>query len=247
MNFAIGIIYILVVSFGLYRIITFVKKYKALPSDMKVDDRLREAVHQQFKNKVIATILTREILVIYYLFTKEDKQSKNENAEEFTIYKNSGYTGLVIAIVSALVLEGVGISFLLHNWNEIVAWIHIILSVYGIAFLLGDLKAIQRNPFLLNESQLMMKYGLRYNMTINLDNIDLIQQGNINYEKDKNSKGSVSFNLNEFEEPSYEIQLKNPVAYRDFIGRTVMIKKIFIFIDDKDLFLRKLNEYRVAV
>ncbi|MFD1737099.1 hypothetical protein ACFSCX_11105 [Bacillus salitolerans] len=167
MNIPIEIIYLLelvIVSIGLYRIITFVKKYKALPSNMKVDDKLREVVHRQFKNKIIATIIAREILVIYYLFTKADKQSNNRNVEEFTIYKDTGYTGLLIALVSALVLEGVGLSFLLHHWNAIVAWIHILLSLYGIAFLIGDYKAIKRNPFLLNESQLIMQLGLRYNM-----------------------------------------------------------------------------------
>ncbi|MFD1739772.1 hypothetical protein ACFSCX_25225 [Bacillus salitolerans] len=81
-------------------------------------------------------------------------------------------------------------------------------------------------------------------MTINLNNIEFVQPGNINYEKDKRSKGSLSFTLNGFEEPNYEIQLKNPSAHQDFIGRTVMIKNIYITVDQKELFLRKLNEYK---
>jgi hypothetical protein len=158
-----------------------------------------------------------------------------------------GYGGMVFGFIFVLVLEGVGVSYFLHNWSKVITWIHLAMSIYMIAFLISDFKAIKRNPILFSEEKLYIKLGLRMKCDIDLDNIESIGNGKMHFEVDKKRKDVWNATLLDFEEPDFEIILKEPILIRDGIGRDILTKKIYLSIDEKEKFLAQFSWRDVGI
>lgn len=229
----IGIEMILI-TIAIWRIVKFIGFFKQTSSSLTFEERVEESFKNQFKSKVLITILTRELSIYYYLFTKNPAVD-----DGYTFYKKIGYGGMVGAFIGVMVLEGIGVSYFLHNWNKAVAIIHLIMSTYLIVFLIADYKAIKRNPITLKGGILRIKQGLRIKAEISVNKIESISSGRINYEEDKKKKDVLDLNLIGFDEPDYEIVLKEPYNLTDFLGRQYPIKKIFISIDQKEEFYQE--------
>ncbi|KAA0548782.1 hypothetical protein FZW96_06900 [Bacillus sp. BGMRC 2118] len=231
---------ILIVSFGLYRVVNIIREYKNQDASLTFHDKIEKVIAAKIKKKFLRSMVTREILIFFYLFSKT-RQTDSTSEHTFTFHKDSSYVAFQIAILSALVLEGVGFSFLLHNWKPWVAWLHTILSVYAIIFLISDIKAVMRNPLKLQDNKIMIRLGFRYKLDIPIANIKTIQDGKINYEHDKKKKDRYTVALLELEEPHFEIILHEPLVIVDSLGRKREILHIFLSIDNKDRFYRELR------
>ncbi|WP_413299564.1 hypothetical protein AA0X95_16175 [Bacillus sp. 1P10SD] len=239
MEFWIGL-EVLLVCFGLWRVSRFVKGYRMTDRGIPIEDRIEEMVVNQVKNKILATFVTRDLLMIYYLFAKSKKRNI-EMKDAYSLHKNVGYGGMVFAFIFVLLLEGVGVSYFLHSWSKVAAWIHLVLSLYMIGFLIGDFKAIIRNPVRLSQETIYFRFGLRMKVKILLSNIEGIQSGRINYENDKKRKDVWVATLLEFENPDIEIAFKEPIMIKDGIGREHITRKIYLSLDEKDEFMRNVN------
>ncbi|MDQ1146006.1 hypothetical protein QE429_002833 [Bacillus sp. SORGH_AS 510] len=231
---------VLLVCLGIWRLSRFVKAYKNTEKDILVEERIEKMVLSQVNNKVLATFVTRDLLMVYYLFSKTKKRNL-DSINVFTLHKKMGYGGMVFGFIFVLLLEGIGVSYFLHNWSRLAAWIHLVLSLYMIAFLIGDYKAIIRNPVLLYQDKIHLRFGLRMKLEIFIRNIERIQSGKINYEIDKKRKDVWVATLLEFEGPNIEIALKEPVLIKDGIGRKHWTRKIYLSLDEDDVFMRQVN------
>jgi hypothetical protein len=129
----------------------------------------------------------------------------------------------------------------------IAAWIHIVLSVYMIVFFIADYKGLKKGPIIFTPENLRIRMGLRMRTDLFIKNIESIQNGKINYEKDKKKKGTWDLNLIGFENPDFEITLKVPVIIRDGFGRNLLTKKIYLSIDKKEAFLGEFNRRKTEI
>lgn len=234
---------VLIVCIGIWRITRFIKAYKSTNRALPVEERIEAMVSSQIKNKILAAFLKRDILIIYYLFSKSAVKGA-EGEKVYTLHKKVGYGGIVFGLIFVLILEGVGISYLLHHWSTIVAWIHIILSVYMIAFFIGDYKGLKRTPIVLSGDHLHFRVGLRLNAIIPLSSIETIQNGKLHFEQDKKRKDIWNLTLFGFDDPDFEIAFKEPIIIRDGFGRDLPIRKIYLTLDEKDAFLSQFNHWK---
>lgn len=234
---------VILICIGVWRVYRFVRAYKIMDPGLPIDERIARMVSSQLKNKLVSAFLTRDLLMIYYLFSKSTIQ-KPERGTVYTLHKKVGYGGIVFGLIFVLILEGVGISYLLHHWNTIVAWIHVILSVYMIAFFIGDYKGLKRNPVIVTPDSLHFRVGLRMNTVIPLSAIELIQSGKNHFEQDKKRKDVWNLVLFGFDDPDFEIAFKEPVMIRDGFGRDLAIKKIYLSVDEKEAFLSELTRWK---
>jgi hypothetical protein len=237
------VIEVILISFGSLRIYQFVRSYKQVDQTLCFEDKVAAIIKSQIKSKILSTIVIREINMYYYLFAKYPLNNREKN-RNYSYHEKIGYGGILGAFIFVLVAEGVGVSLLLHKWNQTIAIIHLILSVYMIIFMVADFKAIKRNPIQLEDEKLSIKFGLRMKAEIMLDNIEAIQSGKLNYDTEKSKKDVLDLSLlGLFEAPDFEIILAEPVMVKDFIGRETWIKKIFLSIDDKDRFYKQYNSF----
>jgi hypothetical protein len=160
----------------------------------------------------------------------------------FTYHKQSGYIGFTWAMIGVIVLESVGVSFLLSKWSPILHWLHLILCMFIGAFLLADLKAVVKNPISLKGNELGIKIGIRPKILIDLNNIKDLRNGTIFYENDRKKKEVLDLSLLGFDTPTFEIELTHPIERKSFLGKTQSIRRIFFSVDDQDAFYNRIKQ-----
>jgi hypothetical protein len=160
----------------------------------------------------------------------------------FTYHKQSGYIGFTWAMIGVIVLESVGVSFLLYKWSPILHWLHLILCIFIGVFLIVDLKAVVKNPISLKDNELAVKIGIRPKVLIDVKNIKELRSGNIHYEKDRKIKEVLDLSLLGFDAPTFEIELNEPIESKALIGKSHMVRRIFLSVDEKDAFYNMINE-----
>ncbi|MDZ5473360.1 hypothetical protein SM124_16700 [Bacillus sp. 31A1R] len=164
--------------------------------------------------------------------------NQREETKLFTYHQKSGYVGFIYAMIFVMILESVGVSFLLYKWSPILHWIHLVLGILTIIFLVFDLRAVVKNPIRIQENTLTLKIGSRPEYIVLIENVEDIKNGNINYENDKKSKDVLDLSLLGFDLPTFELVLKEPVESKGNFGNRKMIKRIFLTVDDEQSFYR---------
>ncbi len=160
--------------------------------------------------------------------------------QQFTYHKKSGYTGFIIAMICVCMVETLGVSYLLYKWSPILHWIHLLLSVSTILFLMLDLRAVNKNPIILQNDELIIKVGLRPAVHIQLSDILEIKSGKLNFENDRKNKEVLDLSLLGFDEPTFEIVLSEP-----FQNKSKTIQRIFFTVDDERAFYELVNQGRI--
>jgi hypothetical protein len=159
----------------------------------------------------------------------------------FTYHKQSGYIGFIWAMVAVMVLETAGVSYLLYNWSPILHWIHLVLSISVIAFLLVDLRAVTRNPILIKNNELSLKIGIRPRVIIATENIKELKSGSL-YQEVRKNKEVLDLSLFSLDDPTFELVLNHPIKDKAMFGKTKDITRIFFSVDDKNAFSAMINE-----
>jgi hypothetical protein len=159
--------------------------------------------------------------------------------QQFTCHKKSGYTGFIIAMICVCMVETLGVSYLLYKWSPILHWIHLLLSVSTILFLILDLRAVTKNPIILQNDELIIKVGLRPAVHIQLSDILEIKSGKLNFENDRKNKEVLDLSLLGFDEPTFEIVLSEPIH-----NKNKSIQRIFFTVDDERAFYELVNQGR---
>jgi hypothetical protein len=161
----------------------------------------------------------------------------------FTYHKQSGYIGFIWAMVAVMVLETAGVSYLLYNWSPILHWIHLILSISVIVFLLVDLRAVTRNPIMIKNNELSLKIGIRPRVIITTENIKELKSGSL-YQEDRKNKEVLDLSLFSFDDPTFELVLNHPIKDSAMFGKTKDVTRIFFSVDDKTAFSNMIKEKR---
>lgn len=131
------------------------------------------AINEKFPNQTFIHILCSEMLMFYYAFGTWKKQPSNEG-NTFTLYKHSSFITFQIMIIHAIVIETLGLHWLLHNTSMILSIILLILNIYSIVFFIGDIQALRLNPLRVDNDRLYVSFGLAKRMEIRFQDIEEI-------------------------------------------------------------------------
>ncbi|WP_108671861.1 hypothetical protein [Peribacillus acanthi] len=224
----------------MYRIGKIIFSYRKI-KEGSFPDKISEALTSSIKIKIGVAVLRHELVMYYYLFSKAGTLKLRPDETPFTYHKESGYKTFVIAILAITLLETVGVSYLLHNWKPVLAWIHLFLNIYLFVFFISDYKGYLRNPFILGKDSLLVQLGWRSKMVIPLSEIQILRDGK-DYEEEKKKKDVHMATLMEMETPQFCIELKNPVTVIEPFGRKRAITKVYISVDDPQTFSKKIKE-----
>ncbi|MFP7296708.1 hypothetical protein [Neobacillus niacini] len=173
----------------------------------------------------------------------EWKDYEGKEGNLFTYHKQSGYVGFIWAMVGVMVLETAGVSYLLYNWSPILHWIHLVLSLSVVVFMLVDLRAVTRHPILIKNNELTLKIGIRPGVTISLENIKELKNGS-EYQESRKNKEVLDLSLFSFDDPTFEIVLEQQMVDKAMFGKTKPITRIFFSVDDKAAFSTMIKEMR---
>lgn len=192
-------------------------------------------VTEKVKDNLLIKVLCQEVLVFYYALCSWKKKQPHG----FTVYKNSMYVPFLVMIFHAAFFEAVAFHWFFHDRMPILAWIHTVLSLYGLVFLLADFRALVLNPVRIDNGNLYLSNGLFKQTKIDLNNISnlltSVQDENIYHFK-------VLGNIDE--QPAFVIELKQMQKIQLVGGFEKKAKYIGVYADTPAL-LR--NEIELAI
>ncbi|MCM3671259.1 hypothetical protein M3181_20070 [Mesobacillus maritimus] len=231
------LIELFIISFLILRLSKLFKSYKKNNNDENFPTKL-QIVLMETLPKHIALIVSREITMLYYLFTRK---TRKEEGMAFSYHKEIGYNGVLFALIGVILIESVGLFFLLHAWIPVLSWVHLALNGYGLLYLVSDYRAIVKLPIILTEHDLFIRVGSRRQIKIPYERIASINGGD-RFLDQKKEKGIFKAILIEFDTPQFELNLKEPVTTTNLIGKPQEIMKVYITVDDKERFRQTLHQ-----
>lgn len=192
-----------------------------------------------FGNDFFGKLFGSELAMIHYAFFDWKSNPISEN--EFSYHKKNGTISLLAGVLMIIVIETIGVHFLLAKWSGTVAWILTILSLYTFIMLFAHLKAITRRPHKLHSDSLELKLGLFGTTVIPFQNIEKIDF--TDKISDEIKKSACQFTaLGDMESFNTVIELKDKVECEFIYGIKRKYKILLFNIDDKEQFKRKFKK-----
>jgi len=219
---------IAMIIFEVSLVLLFVRYLPVIIKSVKVSSlpvlfSFPEAVQQKAQHNFIVQILCSELLMVYYALCSWRKKVSQRG---FTVYKKSMYIPFVIMIFHACIFEAVAFHWLFHDKWPIVAWIHTLLSAYGLIFLLADFQATRLHPAMIEQGKLYLSTGLMKRTVIDLEQVKEIHQEDI--------EGAFKFAVlgNTEEKSSFTIEMKEPQTIYLAMGIEKQARYISVFADE---------------
>lgn len=236
---AVPLIEVGLVSTLIYKIVQLNKSFKQQTNNENdFYDNLLIACNEIFAGR-IGRVLATEIAVFYYLFSTKKKTAIHEN--EFTYFKKNGIKTVLIVILFVLLIELFAMHLLLAKWNETVAWVVTLLSVYAMFQILSILKSFNKRLLSINyhTKTLHLRYGFASQTSIPFECIERIEKTSKTLEEKEHLKLSV-FDM--LDAHNIIIYLNQKQTIDRIYGIQKPYKSIALFVDDKELFVSKIEE-----
>ncbi len=142
---------------------------KRVPSDI-----MRDKLLPIFGKGFVLEILLAEMSIIYYSLIVWFKKPQPPDIIFFTYHKDSQIKIVTIAFTMIIMLETAALHFLLSNWSQLLAWISVVLNIYGILYLNALNNSVRYLPHLLGSDTLLIRLGFQSHVFIQLENIESI-------------------------------------------------------------------------
>lgn len=199
---------------------------------------LKESAIKSIGYPAVARIFASEVAMVYYALFSWKKSPRLDKG--FTNYKENGVTALLGVILFLLLLETSIVHILLVRWNETVAFVIFLSSIYAAVQIFGHLKALRQRTSELIGNQLFLKYGLFGDMKIDLRNINRVELTSNNIEDESQTVGKLAL-LKELESHNVVIYFNEKQRIEKAYGVNKECDTLLLHIDNKQEFMNTIN------
>ncbi len=182
------------------------------------------------------------MLMFYYAFGAWRKRPQHKE-NMFTLDKNSSLIAFQIMLIHGIVIETIGIHWWLHDKSLILSVILLIINIYSVILILGDIQAVRHNPLQVEDDRMYISLGLMKRMEIQWDDIAEVIEEREKLEQ-KLSKNTIDFVARDFEKiyPTVLLKLKQPVKATLLMGIKKEYEQVAIKVDEAERFKAILKE-----
>lgn len=235
----------------LLEILLIVSLFKYLPKIVKATKQstlptlfgFSKAIDHYVKKHPIIHIICSEMLMFYYAFMSWRKKPI-QNSYSLTLHKNSSYIAFQVMLIHAILIETIGIHWLLHERSLIVSFVLLLINIYSVIFFLADIQAVRLNPVYIDENKFYISLGLMKRMEVSWNEIEeVITDKEIL--KQKLTKETIDFIAKDFEQatPDVILKLKEPKEATLIMGIKKTYQNIAIKFDNYQEFKKVLEKY----
>lgn len=229
-----------IIGFLIYKVIQVNKKLGQTEGGLRnFPERIRLVLQDLKVSAILTNVATTEVSLFYYAFAGWKKpQTLQEN--EFSNYRESGYSNIFILVLFLLPVE----TFVLHYWlssfSSVLAWVLTGLSLYSLFFIFGDRNALHHRPVTVSSTGITLLTGIRWEVVIPFELIEKIELREGDEHKEK------FVNLSAFGHGNVVISLKEKVVVKGIYGIKKSTDKLVLSIDDNTQFFelipKRINE-----
>jgi len=237
--FAIPAIELGIFSMVAYKMWRLRKSFKGKQKEgLDFYDNLLAATREIFPMR-LASIMTTEISVLYYLF--KIGKTENQGLESYSYDKKSGIKMVMGVILFLVVIETFAMHLLVAHWNTTVAWVLTFLSIYAGFQILSILRSMSLRPILINPitKTVSLRYGIAAQTVIPIQAIDQVERTR------KSSKENGHILLTPFDmldTHNLTLHLKEEFILNKIYGMQKMFTSISLFVDDYEKFALSIED-----
>lgn len=180
-----------------------------------------------------------EIAVFYYGFLNWKKRPLGPG--EFTYHKNSGALALFGALIMVVLIETVGLHFILAKWSQTLAWVMTLLSAYTALQLFGIARSVPQRPIQITAHGLQLRYGFVNEVWIDFAQIKHIRKDVKELAKDKGTKALSP--LGALDPHNVVLELKAPAQLTGIYGIKRTFTTLTFTVDQVDAFVKQTQEH----
>lgn len=237
-SWVLPVIELAVLAYIIYNVRKAVKRFKANYNEDTLDVfTTLKTTCRDILPKPTAHLMATEIAIIYYGFIKWKKRQLNTN--EFSYHKNTGTLSLLVALIFIIVVETTTLHIIIGKSNIILAWVLTALSIYSILQIFGFLKSMLFRPYELNDSELILRYGIMAETLIPLKDISSVTLSSKDIETNNDTR-KLSF-LGELEAHNVVISLKKEQTLIGLYGIKRTYKVLALHVDNKSDFKHRID------
>ncbi|NER14404.1 hypothetical protein GWK08_13200 [Leptobacterium flavescens] len=227
------------IAYNFYRIARIFMSHPERKKDSYI--AIRESIEKVLEKPKLARIMATDYAMLYYAFFLWGKRSKSENS--FTHYKENGSIAMLIGILAVIGIETYVVHVLLMKWSPVVAFILLVLSIYGGLQFLGHVKAILKRHSEIKKSKIHLKNGLFGDTIIDIDAIEKIEATSRDIE-DENRKISKLATLGKLEPHNTVIYLSRPHKMEKIYGLSSEYDILLLQVDKREQFISRIKELK---
>ncbi|KON88443.1 hypothetical protein AF332_17580 [Sporosarcina globispora] len=204
---------------------------------------VKRAAEKHLPNNRIGSVLVTEFAMFNYALFSWKKNTSINQGESFTYHRNTSVNAVYIMLIHAIAIESIGLHYWLHSWNALVAYIVLIVNIYGVLYFLAEINATRLTPFVITDSHLLLQTGFSKSMYLPLDNVKEIKyyHGPEKFSKqEKNTLFDARVPDLIREKPMFEILLKEPEAYELMYGLKRKAGRIVLNVDEPERFFQEI-------
>lgn len=139
-----------------------------------------------------------------------------------SVHRRSGWTAVCVAVLFMSLPETAGLHLLIARWSTSGAWVATALGVYGVVWLLGDLRALQLRGVTVSEGFLRIRIGVRREADVPLSSIAAVEDG----------AAPGAERLAVLGTPALTLRLREPVLVRRLVGKARRATALALQVDD---------------
>ncbi len=208
-------------------------------------EALRRVARQEIGANRVADILTTEFAMFYYLVTGWRGQPEVVPGQiAFPGNRQSGYPVFASVIAMVMLVETIGVHFIVQIWSDVAAWTLTSLGLYGFVFLFGDLHAIRLRSTVVAADRVRFRLGLRWTVDVPRSEIERVQEAVAL--PPGLPKRERPLRLIPLGEPNLRVVLRRPHEAVGLYGVRRAVSAIDVIVDDPDGLRQALSVSGVA-
>ena len=197
-----------------------------------------EYLQTNIKYKKFGQMISFEICSFYYALFKW--RNNPESSKEFTGYKNSGVLSIYIGLMFVSVIEALGFHAILISRHKIIALVLLILHLYLLINLTGQIKAIIFRKHIILDQHLYICYGLFNTLKIPISTIIRTSKFESDYNKKDKNLLKIAL-LGKMEPHNILIELQENIIVHLPFGIVKKPKNILLYIDKHNDFISEIS------
>ncbi|WP_374019538.1 hypothetical protein ABU162_07610 [Paenibacillus thiaminolyticus] len=201
-------------------------------------DAIRNAFTETASSEKLGRMLAHEASIGYHAFLSWRKKPYTaEHAVSFSATEQSSMLVIVIGAVHLLVLEGIGLHFLVHQWSALAAWILSLSNVYLIFVLIADYRLTKLNPLLV--TQRLIRIRIAHDIWTDIDRDQIAA---IRFLKEPLSNDELRHTAAPlFGTPNIMLDLTAPISVTGRFGSSRDLEHIALCLDQPHEFIAALG------
>ena len=200
-------------------------------------ESLRRAALELVEAERAAEIVAYETAVLWYAVAGGGRRGVPAGAESFGVRRKSGYGPVLIALLFALLVEGIAVHLLVRHWSAVAAWILTILTAYAVVWLIADYRALGRRTIALTPGELIVRLGLRWTVRVPLARIRAVREAT----GSSTPQGPDHLRAVILGPERQIVELDTPLEATGFYGIRRRVRSIGLSVDEPALFLQALG------